>query len=172
MSGKLPALFNTLTHGVYVVGIAAGETYNAFTAACIMLASFDPPMLALSINPKHGSWKLLKTGGCFSVNVLRQEQMDLAIHFGKPISANKLESCEWHKSARGLPIIDAAMAWFECEYVDECRSGDHVVIIGKVTDGKLIDASGLPMNYRDTNGIDGSAALFPDNFAESGVDPK
>ena len=165
MSEKLASLFNTLTHGVYVVGVAAGGKVNAFTAACVMQASFDPPMLVLSINPQHYSWVLLKTGGCFSVNVLRQQQMDLALHFGKPVTADKLACIDWQPSARGMPVLDAAMAWFECEYADECVAGDHVLVTGKVTAGAVLDTAGVPMNYRDTHGIDGSAALFPDDFA-------
>lgn len=165
MSEKLASLFNTLTHGVYVVGVATEDRHNAFTAACVMLASFDPPMLALSINPNHYSWGLLKTGGGFTINVLRQNRMDLVMHFSKQTTIDKLASIRWHKSARNMPILDAAMAWFECEYVAECPAGDHVVVIGKVIDGALIDSVGLPMNYRDTDGIDGSAELFPDDFA-------
>jgi len=52
------ALFKRLTQGVYVVGVAHGEKRNAFTAAWIMQVSFDPLLLALSINPQHSSYQL------------------------------------------------------------------------------------------------------------------
>ena len=55
MSGSIAALFQRLTQGVYVVGVAYGELRNAFTAAWVMQVSFDPLLLALSINPRH-SW--------------------------------------------------------------------------------------------------------------------
>ena len=51
MSGSIAALFQRLTQGVYVVGVAHGEARNAFTAAWVMQVSFDPLLLALSINP-------------------------------------------------------------------------------------------------------------------------
>ena len=51
MSGSVAALFQRLTQGVYVVGVAHGEVRNAFTAAWVMQVSFDPLLLALSINP-------------------------------------------------------------------------------------------------------------------------
>ena len=53
MSRSVAALFKRLTQGVYVVGVAHGEERNAFTASWVMQVSFDPLLLALSINPHH-----------------------------------------------------------------------------------------------------------------------
>ena len=78
MSGSIAALFQRLTQGVYVVGVAHGEVRNAFTAAWVMQVSFDPLLLALSINPHHSSYGLLRDGRAFSVNVLKKGQLELA----------------------------------------------------------------------------------------------
>ena len=40
--------------------------------------------LALSINPHHSSYRLLKEGQAFSVNVLKKGQLELAAHYGGP----------------------------------------------------------------------------------------
>src|SRR5262249_35281912 len=69
MSDSLASLFKSLTTGVYVVGVAHGRVRNAFTAAFVMQASYDPLLLALSINPHHSSYGLLKQGRAFSDNV-------------------------------------------------------------------------------------------------------
>jgi flavin reductase (DIM6/NTAB) family NADH-FMN oxidoreductase RutF len=164
MSGKLAPLFKMLTHGVYVIGVAGDGRPNAFTAAWVMQVSFDPLMFALSINRRHSSYALLRAGGGFTVNVLRRGQENLAMHFGKPASADKLAQVAWHESQRGAPLLDDALAWFECEFVRECPAGDHLVVIGRVVDGALLAADAEPMNYRDTGDMDGSAALFPDGF--------
>ncbi len=89
MSDSIADLFSRVTLGVYVVGVAHGETRNAFTAAFVMQASYDPLLLALSINPRHSSYRLLKEGGAFSVNVLKEGQLELAAHFaGQPALTN------------------------------------------------------------------------------------
>ena len=90
MSDTIAALFQRLTQGVYVVGVAHGEVRNAFTAAWVMQVSFDPLLLALSINPHHSSYRLLKEGHAFSVNVLKKGQLELAAHYGRPARADKL----------------------------------------------------------------------------------
>ena len=66
MSGPLATLFQRVTQGVYVVGVAHGEVRNAFTAAWVMQVSFEPLLLALSINPHHSSYRLLKEAGAFT----------------------------------------------------------------------------------------------------------
>ena len=48
-------LFRRLTNGLYVVGVAHGDRRDAFTAAWITQVSFQPLLLALSINPTHAS---------------------------------------------------------------------------------------------------------------------
>jgi hypothetical protein len=72
MSGSIAALFQRLTQGVYVVGVAHGEKRNAFTAAWVMQVSYDPLLLALSINSNHSAYWLRKEGRSFSVNVLKK----------------------------------------------------------------------------------------------------
>ncbi|CAI8883596.1 Flavin reductase (DIM6/NTAB) family NADH-FMN oxidoreductase RutF [Methylocaldum szegediense] len=165
MSQAMADLFKRITCGVYVVGVAAGDRHNAFTAAWVMPVSFDPLLLALSINPRHSSYELLKRGGSFSVNVLSREQMDLAGHFGKPADADKLASVKWRKGRRGTPLLTEALAWFECDLIEDHPAGDHVLVLGRVIDGSLLKPDAEPLTYRETGDMDGAAAIFPDRFS-------
>ena len=166
MSDSIAALFQRLTQGVYVVGVAHGEVRNAFTAAWVMQVSFDPLLLALSINPHHLSYGLLKEGRAFSVNVLKKGQLELAAHYGRPAHADKLASMECTTGRTGAPLLRESLAWFECQVVDEHPAGDHVLVLGKVIDGKLLDSKAEPMAYRETGAIDGASALFPQVFGD------
>jgi flavin reductase (DIM6/NTAB) family NADH-FMN oxidoreductase RutF len=166
MTSSIAALFRTLTQGVYVIGVAQGEERNAFTAAWVMQVSFDPLLLALSINPNHSSYRLLKESGAFSVNVLKQDQLDLAARFGDPAREDRLAEGEWTFARLGLPVLREALAWFACEVQHECPAGDHRLVVGKVIDGELVDAQGQPLSYRDTRDIDGASALFPDRLGK------
>jgi len=167
MSGSIAALFQRLTQGVYVVGVAHGEVRNAFTAAWVMQVSYDPLLLALSINPNHSSYLPLKKGRSFSVNVLKKGQLDLADHFGRSDRADKLALMDWTTDRIGLPLLSEAVAWFECQVVSEHPAGDHVLVLGKVIDGKLLDSEAEPMYYRETGAMDGASTLYPDVLGES-----
>ena len=115
MSDSIAALFQRLTLGVYVVGVAHGEARNAFTAAWVMQVSFNPLLLALSIDPHHSSYRLLKEGRAFSVNVLKKGQLELPEHFGRSASSDKLAGIEWTQGCAGLPLLRESLAWFECQ---------------------------------------------------------
>jgi flavin reductase (DIM6/NTAB) family NADH-FMN oxidoreductase RutF len=166
MGGSIAPLFKRLTQGVYVVGVAHGEERDAFTAAWVMQVSFDPLLLALSINPQHVSYRLLKEGRAFSVNVLKKDQMDLAEHYGLPASADKLAGTEWTTERLGVPLLPEALAWLECQVLSEYPAGDHVLVLGKVIGGKLLDSEAEPMSYAETGDMDGASALFPDVFGD------
>ena len=159
MSGSVAALFQRLTQGVYVVGVAHGQVRNAFTAAWVMQVSFDPLLLALSINPHHSSYGLLRDGRAFSVNVLKKGQLELAAHYGG--RAGKFASLEWTMNRIGVPLLLESLAWFECQVVGEHPAGDHVLVVGK-----LLDSKAEPMAYRETGAMDGASALFPKAFGD------
>jgi flavin reductase (DIM6/NTAB) family NADH-FMN oxidoreductase RutF len=147
--------------------VAHGQARNAFTAAWVMQASFDPLLLVLSISPQHSSYALLKQGGAFSVNVLKKGQLDLAAHFGQPAGADKLASVAWTEGRTGAPLLQECLAWFECRLVSEHPAGDHVLALGRVIDGRMLDAGAEPMTYGETGALDGASALFPDAFGGS-----
>jgi flavin reductase (DIM6/NTAB) family NADH-FMN oxidoreductase RutF len=167
VSKSIAALFERLSQGVYVVGVAHGEARNAFTAAWVMQASYDPLLLALSVNPENSSYALLKERRAFSVNVLKKGQLDLAAHFGRSDGSDKLVSTRWTTGRFGLPLLSEALAWFECRVVSEHRAGDHRLVLGRVVDGKLLDSEAEAMSYRETGTMDGAIALFPDDFGDT-----
>jgi flavin reductase (DIM6/NTAB) family NADH-FMN oxidoreductase RutF len=65
-----------------------------------------------------------------------------------------------------VPLLLESLAWFECRVVGEHPAGDHVLVLGKVIDGKLLDSKAEPMAYRETGAMDGASALFPDVFGD------
>lgn len=163
---SVAVLFRRLTLGVYVIGVSDGERRDAFTAAWIMQASFDPLLLAISINPDNASYELLHASGWFTVNVLKQGQLELARHFGTKSGRDqdKLARMRTRPGRAGSPILEDALAYFECELEGRTRAGDHELVLGRVADGRILDAKAAPLTYADTGDMDGSSALYPDEF--------
>ena len=156
-------LFRRITLGVYAVGVTDGQRRDAFTAAWVMQASFDPLILAISINPGNASYELLHATGSFTINVLKQNQLDLARRLGTRSGRDedKLAGIRSHPGRFGSPILEEALAYFECELMGRTRAGDHELVLGRVVDGKILDPSATPLTYAETGEMDGSAALFP-----------
>ena len=159
----IEAAFRRLTLGVYVVGVAADGRADAFTAAWVMQASFDPLLLALSINREHASYPLLHAGGGFVVNLLKQGQLDLARAFGtlSGRDRDKLASVRWRPGRGGAPILEGALGYFDCRLERSMPAGDHDLVLGRVLEARLLDPEAVPLTYAETGNMDGSSALYP-----------
>jgi flavin reductase (DIM6/NTAB) family NADH-FMN oxidoreductase RutF len=169
MSARPLDLFRRLTNGVYVVGVAQGAHRDAFTAAWVTQVSFDPLLVALSINPGHASYPLLHATKRFAISVLPHDRIDLAEHYGTMSgrAVDKLAGQAWRPTAAGCPFLADAVAVLECEGVAEYSAGDHALVIARVVSGDLLKPEVEPLGYRATGNLDGSAALFPPAFADS-----
>jgi flavin reductase (DIM6/NTAB) family NADH-FMN oxidoreductase RutF len=163
---EIAALFHRLSLGVYVVGVAHGGRRNAFTAAWVMQASFDPPLLALSLNPQNASAPLMHASGTFTVSVLKRGQTELARRFGTRSGRDedKLEDVRWEPGRGGAPVLSDALAYFDCELTGTAPAGDHEVIIARVVGGRILDPQAVPLLYAETGDMDSSSALYPAQF--------
>jgi flavin reductase (DIM6/NTAB) family NADH-FMN oxidoreductase RutF len=162
----IPALFHRLTSGVYVIGVTDGKRHSGFTAAWVTQVSFDPLLLALSINRDNASYQLLQAGAGFTVNVLKQGQLDLARRFGTQSGrdTDKLAGVRWRPGRSGAPILEQSLAYFDCELAGRMPAGDHELVLGRVVDGQVIDRNAVPLTYAETGEMDGSSALYPNKL--------
>lgn len=151
-------LFKRISHGVYVIGVSDGEHQNAFTAAWVMQVSFDPLLLAISINPDNYSYQLLQKGGICTVNVLSQDQYALADHFGRS-AKDKMAGFQWRTDTTGAPILSESLAYFDCEVSHYTDAGDHQIAVCKVIAAAGLN-TGKPMLYSETGDMDGSSELY------------
>jgi len=151
-------LSKLISHGVYVVGVSDGERQNAFAAAWVMQVSFDPFLLAISINPEHYSYQLLKTGGICTVNVLGRDQYAVAEHFGRS-GKDKMASFDWFTSVTGAPVLSSSLAYFDCRVSHYADAGDHRIAVCEVLAGATLHA-GQPLLYNQTGDLDGSSEFY------------
>ncbi len=152
-------LFKQLTHGVYVIAVSDGVHHNAFTAAWVMQVSFDPPLLAISINPEHYSYSLLQAGGVCTVNVLAQEQAHIAEHFGRSDVKDKMAGFNWQQGLSTAPVLSESLAYFDCQVSHYTDAGDHKIVVCNVIAGAILNQSS-PLLYLQTGNMDGSDALY------------
>jgi flavin reductase (DIM6/NTAB) family NADH-FMN oxidoreductase RutF len=161
----IAALFHCLTTGVYAVGAAHGGRRDAFTAAWLTQVSFEPLLLALSVNPGNATYPLLRESGRFGVSVLAREQLDVARSLGTRSGRDedKLVSVGWRAGRGDAPLIQGASAWLECEVVEDRPAGDHRLILARVVGGQVL-SDAPPLTYAETGEMDGSSALYPSHF--------
>ncbi len=162
----IPSLFGRLTHGVYLVGVADHSRRDVFTASSVMQVSYRPLLLSIAINPTHASYPLLKAGRSFAISVLAVGQIALAARFGTGAqpAEEKMKNTVWLTGRHGAPILEAALAFFDCELEDEMPAGDHHIVLGRVVDGAILQPTRASLAYSDTGNLDQSAVLYPERF--------
>lgn len=128
-----------MSYGVYVVTSKSGERTNGLTVAWASQISLNPPMVAVSVDKRWYSHKLLSEGEYFIVHILADDQIDLGKHFGftSGRDGDKLEGVDWEPGIAGVPAINGCKARLECRIVDRISPGDHTVFVGEVVSSRL-----------------------------------
>ena len=143
-------VLRTFTYGLYAVSCANEGEVNIFTANWLTQVSFDPPLLALSIENNSKSLPMILHSRKCTINVLRSGDRELAGKLGKSAlqHPDKLDNISFHPGLNGCPILDDALAWVACDVRNAVEAGDSTVIIAEVIDIGLL-AEGLPLTMAE-----------------------
>src|SRR5713226_8072883 len=100
-------VLRTFTYGLYAVSCANEGEVNIFTANWLTQVSFDPPLLAVSVENASKSLPMILRSRVFIVNVLRSGARELAGKLGKSAlkQPDKLGGIGYDIGANGCPIL-------------------------------------------------------------------
>ena len=128
----------SLPYGLYIIGSRAGERRNAMTANWVTQVSFDPKLVAVSVEKPAVTHELVTEGKIFSLNTVAREDRAIVRKFTKPVEddaeARTLNGFPYHDGITGAPILDQAPAYADCEVRDEVDVGGHTLFVGEVVD--------------------------------------
>jgi flavin reductase len=105
------------------------------TANAVASISLDPPLLMASINRNSETHVAIVGSHSFAVSVLGEHQQAVAECFALPTTAGKLQRfCDapWHEAETGSPILDGAIAFFDCRLHESHAAGTHTIFIGEI----------------------------------------
>jgi flavin reductase (DIM6/NTAB) family NADH-FMN oxidoreductase RutF/DNA-binding MarR family transcriptional regulator len=132
--------------GVTIVATRAPDgRFVGLTANSFNSLSLDPPLILWSLAAKATSLEVFKGQRFFSVSVLSVEQVDIARRFASRLP-DRFHGVAVHEGLDGIPLIDGALAWFECERRTQLLQGDHWLFVGEVK--RCASADGSPLIFR------------------------
>jgi flavin reductase len=111
-----------------------------FTATAVCSVSDAPPTLLVCLNRKSGSGPILQANQVFCVNTLSGEDEPVSDMFAGRTGAVKdarFVTGIWSTLKTGAPVLDSAVAAFDCRVVEIRTMGSHNVIFGAVVDVRL-----------------------------------
>lgn len=156
-----PAL-DMMNYGMYVVGSRGLMGLNVMAAHWLMQVSFKPRMVALSLENDARTLANIRETRVFSVNVMGEDSRELIASFLQPANpakvigrgtsasgiVDKLAGVPHRAMSTGCPVLKDALAWFECEVEGGLPTGDHTLVVARITDGGQIN-TGRPLRDDD-----------------------
>lgn len=122
-----------------VDGRKVGMTANSFTSV-----SMEPPLVLWCPSKRAPSLADFEESTHFAINILASDQHVLSRQFATP-SADKFAGAETSEGIAGIPLLDGAVATFQCRTVSRHDAGDHVIYVGEVE--KYENAGGDPLVF-------------------------
>lgn len=131
----LRGAFGAFATGVTVVTVGGGRPHG-MTANSFTSVSLDPPLVLVCVDRRavmHGN---LTVAGWFGISVLAAHQEGVARHFAnrsRRLGRSEFDPVDWLPGPlTGVPLIDDAVARFECELWRSYDGGDHTIFLGNV----------------------------------------
>lgn len=118
-----------------------GMTINSFTSV-----SLNPPLVSFCIDNKSANLNYFKKNRFFSLNILSDQQKDLAIAFATPKNSAKWDVEPYFFGKKGNPIFHNSLAFIECKKHRVIKCGDHHIVVGEVVDHRVLSDK-KPLTY-------------------------
>lgn len=140
--------------GVTIVTTEVDGEPHGLTVSAFSSVSLDPPLVLVCIGNDTRSRAALDQSDAFTVNVLSIEQRQLSDRFARSQLSmeRRLEEVDYEQTENGGIAFEDALAWFECEQVDQTVRGDHTVYVGEAVDGRVIDDADPLLYYEGEYG--------------------
>ena len=138
------SVISNFMSGVVVVTATSAGRSHGMTVSAISSLSLDPPMLVACLNTRSETSRLVEESGRFAVNILAEDQGNLAEHFAKPAS-DKFRDVAVRPGRNGVPVLADALAVVECQVAEAVRGGTHVIFLGRATHAEA--GEGSPLAY-------------------------
>jgi flavin reductase (DIM6/NTAB) family NADH-FMN oxidoreductase RutF len=114
-----------------VTALDDNDTPIGLTANSFNSVSMSPPLVLWSLARSAGSMAAFSAGSHYAINILSADQQDLAKQFASK-GLDRFAGVSYTAGSGGAPLLDGAVARFECFNRSRYEEGDHVIFVGEV----------------------------------------
>ena len=143
--------FFTLSYGLFIVSTESHGKKNGYVANTAFQVTATSAQLAISCNKDNLTSRLIGESGYFSLSVLEKEaSKEIIGRFGYKSGkeVDKFENTQYFVTQNGVPVVTQdAVSWFECKVVQTIDVGTHLLFIGEVLDGDVLEKDKEPITY-------------------------
>jgi len=108
-------------------GAAVGITANSFSSV-----SLDPPLVLWCLDNLSETFNDFQASPHFAVNILSSDDEAISQDMARPGDHILPADAYTLGKTTGMPLIERAIATFECAVEHRYAGGDHVILVGRV----------------------------------------
>jgi flavin reductase (DIM6/NTAB) family NADH-FMN oxidoreductase RutF len=133
-----------LAAGVCIVTtLSPNGRRSGLTATAVCSVSLAPPTLLCCVNRQSGSYNAIHESGVFAVN-----DRALAERFaGLVVGEERFAEGAWSTLATGSPILESALASFDCRISQAVELPTHGILFGEIVMVELRASAAGPLLY-------------------------
>ena len=130
-----PAALRTVL-GHFATGVAiitaldgdepVGMACNSFTSV-----SLEPQLVLFCAAKSSTTWPRIQAARKWAANILSEESEEVCRLFAQK-GADRFAHIAYSTGRTGAPVLEAAIAFVDCQTVSEHDAGDHVIVVGRV----------------------------------------
>jgi len=132
----LNAVTWAIPNALCLVGSGSGDEWNGMTQSWVTQVSMEPVLIAIGVDRKAVTNRLIRDGRAFSVNLWDRDDIRVFRSFSKPAvrEGMALNGHPVREGVTGVPIFEEAVAWLECRLFQTVEFVTHDLFIGEVVD--------------------------------------
>ncbi len=156
MSEAIGELVARANPPLYVVTTVADGTRAGCVVGFATQASIDPARFLVAISKVNRTWRVAKDASHVAVHLFGRERMDVVDLFGGETGddIDKFEQCTWSEGEGGVPVLDAAEAWFVGRIIERFDFGDHVGHLLEPAGGGAATTSPAAVTLHDADDLE------------------
>lgn len=143
---QLRSICSLFVTGITIVTSLSGDEPVGLTVNSFTSVSLEPPLVLFCLRRESGIRKAVRDTGHFTVNILAEDQQDTSSIFASR-DASRFDAVECTAGRNGTPVLIDALAHLGCRVVNEIDAGDHVIILGEVTEVGVLRGSEAPLTF-------------------------
>lgn len=137
-----------LAAGVSIISTNADGAPHGLLVTSVTSVSAEPPALLVCINKSASAHDPIDRAGVFCVNVLHQDDDEVAGFFSRSqFRDQRFSGLRWTSMVTGAPALREALANFDCRVSHRVEFGSHTIFIGEVMAIRLRDGDVTPLIY-------------------------
>src|SRR5262244_4120246 len=126
----------TFATGVTIITVDFEDEVHGMTANAFTSVSLDPMLVLVCVDRSARTHAHLHAKKRFGVNVLAECQRAISEYYARPERTHERAEQEagarFKRTAHGTPVLDGALAYFECRLHSVQDAGDHTIFIAEV----------------------------------------